>query len=162
MNGKLVAIATKDNDLYKMSSQVTLDKTIEVNNSVVGDKEKWHRKLGHVNFKYLNMLSRHQLVEGITPNLDSEYMKCKTCIQNKMHNVRFENNRRKAEDILEIVHTDLNGPHQTKGINGEQYFLTFIDDYSKLIQIYVIKTKDEVYECFVSYINLVENISGKK
>ncbi|CAB3253225.1 unnamed protein product [Arctia plantaginis] len=42
----------------------------------------------------------------------------------------LENNRRKAEEILEIVHTDVNGPHQTTGYNGEKYFLSFIDDYS--------------------------------
>ena len=40
-------------------------------------------------------------------------------LENKMHNLPFNNNRRKAEDILDIVHTDLNGPHQTTGYHGE-------------------------------------------
>lgn len=52
-------------------------------------------------------------------------------IENKMHNVPFENNRSRTKDNLELVHTDLNGPHSTAGFNGERYFLTFIDDYSK-------------------------------
>jgi hypothetical protein len=124
-------------------------------------KEKWHRTLGHVNFNYLNTLCKNKLLDGIPEELESEYMKCKICIENKMNNRPFENNRSKAQNILEIVHTDLNGPHGTTGLNGEKYFLTFIDDYSKVGKVYTIKSKDQVYDCFVGYINEIENLTGK-
>ena len=78
-----------------------------------------------------------------------------------MHNIPFDNNRKRAKDILEIVHTDLNGPH-SEGYKGEKYFLTFIDDYCKLVKIYPIKSKGEVYDKFEEYINLIENKIGKK
>ena len=52
-------------------------------------KEKYHRMLGHVNFSYLNILSKNNLVEGLPNNLESEYLKCGTCVQNKMTNTRF-------------------------------------------------------------------------
>ena len=29
-----------------------------------------------------------------------------------MHNIPFENNRSRANEILEIVHTTVNGPHR--------------------------------------------------
>ena len=35
--------------------------------SGMSKKERWHRMLGHVNFKYLNILDKEQLVTGI-PN----------------------------------------------------------------------------------------------
>ena len=73
-------------------------------------KEKWHRILGHVNFGYLNTLCKQELLMGIPNKLESEFMKCKTCIENKVHNLPFSNNRIKAKDILEIVHTDVYGP----------------------------------------------------
>jgi len=79
----------------------------------------------------------------------------------KMHNLPFNNNRRKAEDILDIVHTDLNGPHQTTGYHGEKYFLSFIDDYSKLVKVYCIRSKYEVYDYLVQYVNEVQNLTGK-
>jgi len=79
-----------------------------------------------------------------------------------MHNLPFENNRRKAKEILEIVHSDLNGPHKTTGNCGEKYFLSFIDDYSKLAKVYCIKSKDQVYDCFVKYVNEVENLTEKR
>lgn len=53
-----------------------------------------------------------------------------------MHNISFKNNRDRAKDILEIVHTDVCGPFQTTGFNGERYFVSFIDDYSKIARIY--------------------------
>jgi len=48
------------------------------------------------------------------------------------------------------------------GNNGEKYFVTFINDNSKLVRVYTIKSKTEVYECFIEFINTVENITGKK
>ena len=49
-------------------------------------KQKYHKLLGNVNFGDLNILSKNNLVEGLPNNLESEYMKCGTCIQNKMTN----------------------------------------------------------------------------
>lgn len=36
------------------------------------------------------------------------------------------------------------------------------DDYSKLAKVYCIRTKSETYDCFVDYVNLVENMIGKR
>lgn len=49
--------------------------------------------------------------------------------------------------------------HKTK---GERYFLSFIDDYSKLCKIYCISSKADVLNCFIEYVNLMENLTGKK
>ena len=47
--------------------------------------------LGHVNFRYLNYsnISKNNMVEGVPNNLESEYLKCGTCMQNKMTNTSF-------------------------------------------------------------------------
>lgn len=79
-----------------------------------------------------------------------------------MHNLPFKINRTRANEILNIVHTDSNGPHSNIGYDGSKYFLTFLDDYSKCSIVYAIKSKTEVYNCFIDYINEVENYTGKK
>lgn len=116
-------------------------------------KERWHRMLGHVNFNYLNILCKHKLLSGIPIEHESEFMKCKICVENKMHNIPFENNRKRAKDILEIVHTDVCGPFKTVGLNGEKYFISFIDVYSKIAKVYTMKSKVEVFNCLVQYVN---------
>lgn len=42
--------------------------------------------------------------------------------------------------------------------NGEKYFVSFIDDYSHIAQIYCLKNKSEVYDKFVEYFNFIINI----
>ena len=125
-------------------------------------KEKWHRMLGHINFGYINTLCKQELFTGIPNELESEFMKCKICIENKMHNLPLSNNRIKAKDVLEIVHTDVCGRFKTAGLNGERYFVSFIDDYSKIAKVYCIKSKDEVFNCVVQFVNESENLTGKR
>lgn len=94
--------------------------------------------------------------------IENTEMKCSNCIESKMFNVPFQNNRKKTTEILEIIHTDLNGPHNTTGYGGEKYFLTFIDDYSKCTRIFCIKNKSETANCFIEFVNLVENKFNKR
>lgn len=178
--GQLMAIAYKENDIYKMFSLIKNKesnmtesemKCFENNDRDICSlkestvnmtlKEKYHKILGHVNFNYLSIICQNNLVEGIPEKLENDFLKCATCVENKMANVSFKNNRHKANDLLEIIHTDLNGPHTT-GYGGEKYFLTFIDDFSKIGKVFVIKFKSETYSCFVEYINQVETMTGKK
>jgi len=129
------------NKMLKSTTNVTT-KTINDKQEELTSKEKWHRILGHINFNYFNILCKNKLFDGVPKELESEYMKCIICITNKMHNLPFKNNRRRAKEILEIVHSDLKGPHTTTGNCDEKYFLSFIDDYSKLAKVYCIKSKD--------------------
>ena len=161
---ELVAVANKIDNLYYIKSFVLnmKNKNMKVNSVKLTDKEKWHRTLGHVNFQYLNKLVNSKLVEGLPDKLENVDMKCANCIESKMANVPFENNRSKTKEILELIHTDLNGPHSTTGYGGEKYFLTFIDDYSKCTRIFCIKNKSETANCFKEFVNLVENKFNKK
>ena len=48
---------------------------------------------------------------------------------------------------------------QTRG--GKKYFITFIDDHSRYCQVYLLSSKDEALNAFVTYKNEVENQLGK-
>ena len=137
------------------------ESNLTVKNEKMTLKEKWHRTLGHVNFNYLNTMFKNHVLKGLPNEIGSDYFKCAMCIENKMHNIPFENQTKGAKEILVIVHTYLNGPH-SEGYKGEKYFLTFIDEFSKVAKVYPIKSKSEVYDKFIEYINLVENKTGKK
>ena len=96
--------------------------------------------LGHANFGYLNTLCKQELLTDIPNEIEAEFMMCKTCIENKMHDLPFnKNNRVKAKDILTIIHTHVCGSFKTTGLNGEKYFVSFIDDYSRIAKVYKIQ-----------------------
>ena len=47
-------------------------------------------------------------------------------------------------------------------LGGGLYFLTFIDDHTRYVWAYILKTKDQVFEKFIEWKALVENSSGQK
>lgn len=107
-------------------------------------------------------MCRQKLLQGLPERIEGDHVQCEICLMNKMYNLPFEDNRRRAKDILEIVHTDVNGPLNPTSIAGERYFVSFIDDFSRIAKVYCIKNKSEVFECFEAYMNLVENMTGKR
>ena len=60
------------------------------------------------------------------------------------------------------MHSDLCGPMKTKTLGGALYFVTFIDDCSRKLWVYVLKTKDQVLGVFKQFQASVERETGKK
>jgi hypothetical protein len=52
---------------------------------------------------------------------------------------------------LELVYLDVVSPMPVKGYNGSRYLITFTCNQSKLTKVYLIKTKGEVYDCFLYF-----------
>ena len=64
--------------------------------------------------------------------------------------------------MLELVYSDvceLNGI-LTRG--GKRYFITFIDDFSRYIYVYLMRNKDESFDMFKKYKTEVENQKDKR
>ena len=73
-------------------------------------------------------------------------------------NVSFE----KERQPLELIHSDVSGPMSTRSLGGSQYFVTFIDDATRKVWVYTIKSKDQTFARFQRFLLSVENQSGKK
>ena len=73
----------------------------------------------------------------------------------------FKTKGYRAKDVLNLRHTDLCGPMSTSARGGYEYFITFIDDYSRYGYIYLMCHKSEVFDKFKEYKVEVENHRGK-
>ena len=80
----------------------------------------------------------------------------------KMTKTPFSGAMEQANDLLEIIHTDVCGPMSVDARGGYRYFLTFIDDFSRYGYIYLIKHKFETFEKFKEFQSEVENHHNKK
>lgn len=89
-------------------------------------------------------------------------LNCVTCAEGKQSRSPFKSHGSRATEILQIVHSDVCGPMSVNSLGGARYYLTFIDDFSRKILIYVLKNKSQVFDCFVKFKNLVENQLDKK
>ncbi|RVW88887.1 Retrovirus-related Pol polyprotein from transposon TNT 1-94 [Vitis vinifera] len=57
----------------------------------------------------------------------------------------------RATDVLELIHTDICGPYPTASWNGQQYFITFIDDYSRYGYLFLIHEKSQSLDVFKTF-----------
>ena len=135
--------------------------TLKCMKSVIKDESwLWHLRFGHLNFGGLKLLSAKNMVKGL-PHIDHPNEVCEGCILGKHHRPSFSKEKRwRASRPLEIVHTDVCGPLKPASLGGNNYFLTFIDDFSRKTWVYFLKRKSEVFEVFKEFKNLVENQSG--
>ena len=56
-----------------------------------------------------------------------------------------------------MIHSDVCGKINSESKGGNQYFLTLIDDATHYTWVYVLKTKDQVFNYFKEWKTLVEN-----
>ena len=80
----------------------------------------------------------------------------------KMTKTSFSGTMERANDLLEIIHTDVCGPMSVEARSGYRYFLTFTDDLSRNGYIYLMKHKSERFEKFKEFQSEVENHHNKK
>ena len=102
----------------------------------------WHYHLGHIGVKRMKKLHAHGLLES----LDYEsFDTCEPCLMGNMTKTLFSRTMERANDLLEIIHTDVCGPMSVEARNGYRYFLTFTDDSSRYGYIYLMKHKFETF-----------------
>ncbi|XP_021995650.1 uncharacterized protein LOC110892812 [Helianthus annuus] len=92
----------------------------------------WHRRLGHVNFKNMNKLSKLNLVRGLPIKEFPFSEKCIACAQGKQHK---KSHKSKAVNTitapLQLMHMDLFGPISVKILAKSSYCLVITDDFSR-------------------------------
>lgn len=147
-------IARRSGNLYVM------DALIESANLARKDAtlDVWHRRLGHPNDTSLKKILASK---GIKVNTKEEVSTCETCIQGKMSKSAFPLSSSRAENCLDLVHSDLMGPMKVQSFSGARFVLTFTDDYSRKTFAYVLKKKSDAFAKFKEFKNLVEKQTGQ-
>ncbi|GJX86409.1 putative RNA-directed DNA polymerase [Tanacetum coccineum] len=87
---------------------------------------------------------------------------CDICHKAKQTREPFPLSDHKSKSVGEIVHCDVWGPYRVVSKDGFKFFLTIVDDYSRAVWVYLLKSKTEVGEYIESFIKLVFTQFGKK
>uniref|UniRef100_A0A2N9GCQ1 Integrase catalytic domain-containing protein n=1 Tax=Fagus sylvatica TaxID=28930 RepID=A0A2N9GCQ1_FAGSY len=146
-------------NVYKLLGNTILGGVAAVAESEDDDTLLWHMRLGHMSERGMRELHKRNLLTGIKScKLDF----CKYCIMGKQCRVRFKTATHKTKGILDYVHSDIWGPVRTPSKGGAQYFMSFIDDYSRKAWVYFLKNKSEAFAKFKVWKAEVENQTGRK
>ena len=71
----------------------------------------------------------------------------------------FSGTMEQVTNLLEIIHTDVYGLMSVEARVGYRYFLTFTNDLSRYVYIYLMKHKSEIVEKFKEFQSEVEKSS---
>lgn len=124
--------------------------------------ELWHKRLGHIGYSNLNVMQSKEMAIGL-PRFKADQRKCESCIISKHCRDPFpKESKTRTRDKLELIHSDVCGPMQNASMNGNRYLLTFIDDFTRMVWVYFLKAKSEVFETFKKFKKLVENQASRK
>lgn len=125
-------------------------------------KNLWHRRLGHINRISLKLLS-DGLATGIKYS-EENTEPCVACVEGKMARLPFLKRKmpKRAEGLLDLIHSDVCGPMPEKSWSNARYFLTMIDDHSRKIFVFFLKSKEDVKNAIINFVNRVETEIGKK
>ncbi|CAL2238911.1 unnamed protein product [Prunus armeniaca] len=104
---------------------------------------------GHPSFGYLK-----RLFPSLFRSCDESSFKCETCILAKSHRTVFPLSDSKAAKPFNLVHYDVWGPACVTS-NGFRWFVTFIDDCTRLTWVFLLKNKHDVASILLEFYTMV-------
>ncbi|KAI3498732.1 hypothetical protein L1887_09191 [Cichorium endivia] len=148
-NRLVMKVERTRNRLYKIALQTSQPACLYA--SLDNDAWLWHARLGHVNFRILESMATKEMVRGM-PRIKHPARVCEGCLVAKQARQSFPKEAQwRASSPLELVHADLCGPIAPQTIAGNHYFLLLVDDFSRYMWVFLLKTKDEAFSAFKEF-----------
>nr|GEU89935.1 putative reverse transcriptase domain-containing protein [Tanacetum cinerariifolium] len=117
----------------------------------------WRRRLSYLNFDYINLLSKKDIMFGL-PKL--KYVKDQLCSSCKLSKEKRSSFKLKAipssKGRLNLHHIDLCDPMRVISINGKKYILMIVDDYSRYTWTLFLHSKDETPEVLKEFLTMIQ------
>ncbi|GJR60066.1 ribonuclease H-like domain-containing protein [Tanacetum coccineum] len=112
---------------------------ISVHKLIKENKHDWHCRLGHPADPVLNVLKDSLNIDKKDNTVCHEI-----CQRTKQTRESFPLSDHKSKSLGDLVHLDLWGPYKVTSFEGFRFFLTVVDDYTRAVWVYLIKSKDEI------------------
>lgn len=88
------------------------------------------------------------MVSGL-PVITIPEKSCESCIVAKQTRRPFKAQlEMRSNERLEVIHSDVCGPLETPTLAGNRYFITFIDEFSRMTWVFLMQFKSEALEIF--------------
>nr|KYP39692.1 Retrovirus-related Pol polyprotein from transposon TNT 1-94 [Cajanus cajan] len=111
----------------------------------------WHKRLGHLSFGYLQKLFPH-----LFSNCHPSKFQCSTCEMAKSHRIPFYPSLNKSCIPFQVIHSDIWGPAKVPSFSHSYYYVSFIDECTRMVWISLLKHKNDVFPVFQKFHNMVQ------
>ena len=106
----------------------------------------WHDRLGHPGVTKMRKMA--QIIDEKL-NVGDKFF-CRHCVKGKQTKSPQVSIGSRSSRPLELIHTDVLEV-LAESYDGSRYALTFIDDFTGFVTLYLLKRKDEVFDSFQEY-----------
>jgi hypothetical protein len=114
--------------------------------------EVWHRRFGHIGYPGLQRLLDGNMVEGFNVDQKTPKPDCIACTEAKQHIEPFPKSTDRKTEAGDLTHIDLWGKYAIQSINGNQYYLLFVDDAKRYMTVDFIKQKSDANQLVMNYL----------
>lgn len=142
-----VGYGERRGNLYYLPEEASFASLSSVSTRIDKSLFDWHVIFNHIGLKTLKLTLK---LLGIKVNLQNEIevQQCSTCVQSKMSRSPFSTRSfHRASKRGQIIHSDVCS-FEVPSREGFNMWATFIDDFSKDIAVYPIKSKDQTFKSF--------------
>ncbi|GKC80946.1 retrovirus-related pol polyprotein from transposon TNT 1-94 [Tanacetum coccineum] len=159
LQGNDLLTGNRGSDLYTISLQETSSSTLIclMAKALPTQAWLWHRRLFHLNFDYINLISKKGVVIGL-PKL--KYIKDQLCTSCEVSKAKRSSFKTKVvlnlKERLNLLHMDLCGPMWVASINRKKYILVIVDDYSRYTWTLFLRSKDETPEVLKDFLMMIQ------
>ncbi|GJV57648.1 ribonuclease H-like domain-containing protein [Tanacetum coccineum] len=121
-NSQVVLRVPRRNNLYCFNLsdiKPERDVTCLLAKASLAESTTWHRRMAHVNFKNMNKLAKHGLVNGLPSKLFTNEHNCVACNKGKQHKASYKAITAVStiSAPLQLLHMDLFGPTSIRSID---------------------------------------------
>ena len=131
------------------------------NGSTKASLELWHRRFGHLNCQDILKINKFKAVHGLHLNDVKKPLICEGCIFGKLHRSKFPTGCGRAENIGDLIHSDVGGPLHVPTPEGHRFFVIFKDDNSSYTVVKLMKTKNEAGTHFMEFAEMMKTQTGR-
>ncbi|GKA73657.1 putative ribonuclease H-like domain-containing protein [Tanacetum coccineum] len=157
----------RKNNMYSVDMKNIVPKeclTCLVAKATLDESMLWHRRLGHVNFKTINLNVKGKPCERFyhLKRFENDQT-CVACLKGKQHKASCKSKiQNSITQPLFMLHMDLFGLTFMSSLMNKKYCLVVTDDYSRFTWVFFLATKDETSGILKSFITEIENLVDKK
>ena len=102
-----------------------------------------HYRLGHPNFSYLE-----KMFPSLFINKNPKLFQCEIYQLAKHTRSSYSNHEYKSSSPFSMIHSDIWGPTRVKTITESRWFVSFVDNQTRITWIFLMRDKSEVSSIF--------------
>ena len=134
----------------KIISSQSLMANSQASHQQISKAKLWHLRMGHLS---VPMLQHLPVFDSHSCTIDSI---CQICPLAKQTRNVFPSSTTRSEKILQLIHVDTWGPYKDVTHNSCKFFLTIVDDFSRMTWVFLMAVKSDAVKILMDFIVYVD------